>query len=79
MSMNGHIFQTVAETKDPARFTKTLEALEHHCTTQYESDFSSIFIDPPNNTLQVVPIPPKSYPPPKNYEFENIIYPHLLK
>ena len=76
--MDGHDFQTVTKTKDPTLFTKTLEALEHHSTTQYNSHFPSIFIDPPNNILPVVPILPKPYPTSKNYEFENTLYHHLL-
>ena len=37
-SMNGHVFQSPEESKDATKFTKTMEALEHHCTTKYDSD-----------------------------------------
>ena len=41
-SMNGHVFQSPEEAKDATQFSKTMEALEHHCTTKY--NFSSIVL-----------------------------------
>jgi len=76
-SMNGHVFQSPDESKDATQFTKTLEALEHHCTITYQSDFSSVFMEPPNCVLPSVD---KPSPPSANAtQFNKDLYPLLLK
>ena len=78
-SMNGHAFQTVTETSDLTHFINMLEVLEHHCTTQYNNDFSSIFKYPPDNSLLTIPITKKADKTFKNYAFQDAIYLHQLK
>ena len=75
--MNGHVFQSPEEAKDATQFIKTMEALEHHCTAKYDSDFSSIFIAPPKCKLPEVEKPTK--PDQLASEFDNDLYPLLLK
>ena len=54
-----------------------MEALEHHCTTKYDSDFSGIFESPPNCKLPEIEQPKK--PSDKASDFETELYPLLLK
>ena len=69
----------MSSAKDRKCFTKTLEVLQHHCTIQYNCNFSLIVKDPPDNVLLTFSIPKKPDKTSKNYEFENEIYPHQLK
>ena len=41
--MNGHVFQTIEESKDPSQYMKTLDALERYSNKTYDLDLSSVF------------------------------------
>ena len=41
--MNGHLFQTIDESKDATQYVKTVEALERYAFKTYKVDLSSIF------------------------------------
>ena len=53
--LNGHVFQTIDESKDAMQYLKTLEALERYANKTYEVDMSSIFEKPP--VLPTIPLP----------------------
>ena len=44
---NGHVFQTIDESKDAMQYLKTLEVLERYANKTDEVDMSSIFGKPP--------------------------------
>ena len=56
--MNGFVFQTSEEVKDPTGFVRTLEALERFSNKNYKTDLSTIFHQP-KGTIPVIPRPDK--------------------
>ena len=56
--MNGFIFETSEEAKDPTAFVRTLEALERFSNKNYKTNLSTIFHQP-KGTIPVIPRPDK--------------------
>ena len=54
--MNGSIFETSEESKDPTQFVRTLEALERFSYKTYKTDLSSVF-EQPTGTTPSIPRP----------------------
>lgn len=54
--MNGAVFETAEETKDPLQFVRTLEALERYSYKTYNTDLSTVF-DQPVGTTPVISKP----------------------
>ena len=54
--MNGFVFETSEEAKDPTAFFRALEALEHFANKTYKTNLSTIFLQP-KGTLPVIPRP----------------------
>ena len=59
--MNGAVFMTPEEAKDPTLFIRTIEALERYCYKTYNSDMSSIF-DSTAPSLPTVTLPTRPDP-----------------
>ena len=55
--MNGFVFETSEEAKDPTAFVRTLEALERFANKTYKTDLTTIFLQP-KGTLPNIPRPP---------------------
>ena len=56
--MNGHLFQTIDESKDATQYVKTVEALECYAFNIYSVDLSSLFRRD-NPELPVIELPEK--------------------
>ena len=55
--MNGFVFETFEEAKDPTAFVRTLEALERFASKTYKTDLTTIFLQP-KGILPNIPRPP---------------------
>jgi len=76
-ALKGNIFSTPEESQDATQYIRTLEALQRYCSTHFDSDFSSIFNNSPNNSAPSVDIPVK--PESSATELEKDLYPLRLK
>ena len=57
--VNGHLFQTIDESKDATQYVKTVEALECYAFKTYSVDLSSLFCRG-NPELPVIKLPEKT-------------------
>jgi len=58
--LNGNVFQTQTESKDPTQYKRTVEALERYCDKVYDVDMRSLF--GPNPTIPSVSRPKQPEP-----------------
>ena len=73
--MNGNVFESLEERRDPTQYNRTLEALERFCFKNYTSDLGSLFGI--SMTLPSVPLP--SSPEPTADKVQQDIYQLRLK
>ena len=57
--MNGFVFETCKESKDPTGFVKSLEALEQFANKTHKMDLSPVFQQPKGS----IPVIPRPTPP----------------
>jgi len=57
-ALNGNVFQTQEESKDPTQYKRTIEALERYCHKIFDIDMRSLFEEPSSIPVLVRPVRP---------------------